>query len=139
MGNSFLCSAMLISWLTIYTMTVSFVSTQQEQNSTDKKGGMTTSRKVSYPAKNPDKYKAGAGWKQVWADEFTGQELDLKNWTRQILPEPFNDEWQQYFDRKENAFVKDGYLILKAIHHSKKTWQGSIYVGSIAHRWQAGI
>ena len=79
-----------------------------------------TPKKIDYPAKNPDTYKVSSDWRLVWEDEFKGSELNLKNWTRQILPKPYNEEWQQYFDHKENSFVKDGYLVLKAIHHSKK-------------------
>lgn len=74
---------------------------------------------IVYPAKNSDNYKAGSKWKLVWADEFDGNELNLKNWTRQILPKPYNEEWQQYFDRKENSYIEDGYLVLKAIHTGK--------------------
>ena len=77
-------------------------------------------RAIVYPAKNRDNYKPGKGWQLDWADEFDVKELDLKNWTRQVLPKPFNKEWQQYFDRKENSYVTDGFLVLKAIHHSKK-------------------
>lgn len=79
------------------------------------------SKQMEYPAKNKDDYVVDdKKWNFVWADEFSGDELDLKNWTRQILPKPYNKEWQQYFDRKENSYVKDGCLVLKAIHHSKK-------------------
>ena len=84
-----------------------------EENATDSE--------ISYPAKNADNYKVDSGkWKLVWSDEFDEKELNLKKWTRQILPDPYNDEWQQYFDRKENAYVKDGFLVLKAIHTSKR-------------------
>ena len=139
MINSLSFEQMLISWLVIAAMAVSNVAAQHEQKSTDKQNGMKSNSKVVYPAKNPDSYKAPSGWKLVWADEFDGKDVNLKNWTRQILPEPFNDEWQQYFDRKENAFVEDGYLVLKAIHHSKQHGKGSVYVGAIAHGRQAGI
>ena len=77
-------------------------------------------KSIAYPASNPDTYKPGSNWNLVWADEFEGQKLNLKNWTRQVLPDPYNDEWQQYFDRQENAYVEDGYLVIKAIHTGKK-------------------
>ena len=73
----------------------------------------------SYPASNPDTYRQSREWKLVWSDEFSGDRLDLNNWTRQIMPDPFNGEWQQYFDDEENAYVTDGFLVIKAIHTGK--------------------
>ena len=75
---------------------------------------------VKYPAENKDSYKVGSNWHLVWADEFSGNELNLKNWTRQILPDPYNKEWQQYFDHKANSYIEDGYLVIKAIHTSDR-------------------
>ena len=90
----------------------------QERGSSKRQNNLK--QEIVNPAKNPDNYRVGKDWKLVWSDEFRGRELDLKNWTRQILPNPYNKEWQQYFDRKENSYVKNGYLVLKAIHHGKK-------------------
>jgi beta-glucanase (GH16 family) len=58
-------------------------------------------------------------WQLVWADEFDGESLNAENWNRQVVRAGrFNDEWQRYTDSEENAFVKDGILVLKAIHES---------------------
>ena len=113
---------------------------QVSHQATEKK--VVKKLQIKYPAKNPDTYKPDASWKLVWADEFAGSELNLKNWTRQILPKPFNKEWQQYFDRKENSYVKDGYLVLKAIHHGK-THGDKQYTSARLHtggkqEWQYG-
>ena len=83
-------------------------------------GDQPPSRGPAYPASNPDGYELQGKWKLVWSDEFNGRELNPDNWTRQVLPDPFNDEWQQYFDREENAYVRDGYLVIKAIHTGKE-------------------
>lgn len=99
-------------------------------------------KQVIYPAKNPDTYKVSSEWTLVWADEFTGKELNLKNWTRQILPEPYNKEWQQYFDRKENSYIENGNLVLKAIHHGdkhgdKQYTSARLHTGG-KHSWKYG-
>lgn len=73
-----------------------------------------------YPATNDDDHQVDSKWNLVWSDEFDGSELNLDNWTRQIMPDPFNKEWQQYFDREENSYVADGCLVLKAIHTSEE-------------------
>ena len=104
--------------------------------------GAQVSDAPTYPATNPDEYELKGDWKLVWADEFDGDELNLKNWTRQVLPEPYNDEWQQYFDRKENAYVEDGHLVIKAIHtgdtHGKAQYtSGRLHTGG-KQEWKYG-
>ena len=74
---------------------------------------------VAYPARNLDNYKLNDEWNLVWSDEFDGDELDLNNWTRQVMLDPFNGEWQQYLDRQENSYVEGGYLVIKAVHSGK--------------------
>ena len=115
---------------------------QDPSLSAPKQSAATAKSNVIYPAKNPDNFKVGNDWKLVWADEFKGKELDLKNWTRQILPKPYNKEWQQYFDREENSYVEDGYLVLKAIHHSdkhgdKQYTSARLHTGG-KHSWKYG-
>ena len=106
----------LLTFILIFHVSI-VVATDDEE----RKNESTIKSKPVYPAKNKDDYKVDSRkWNLVWADEFDGNELNLNNWTRQIMPEPYNDEWQQYFDRKENSYVKDGFLVLKAIHTSEK-------------------
>ena len=97
---------------------------------------------VVYPAKNEDIFKVDSKWKLVWADEFEGDELNLENWTRQVLPDPYNEEWQKYVDQAENSFVKDGHLVIKAIHISdkhgdKQYTSGRLHTGG-KHSWKYG-
>ncbi len=64
-------------------------------------------------------YDPGPHWKLAWADEFDKDSLDTNNWNYQILEAGhFNDEWQRYTNSRENAYVEDGNLIIKAIHES---------------------
>lgn len=58
-------------------------------------------------------------WQLVWADEFEGPEIDLSNWTLEVMPDPFNEELQFYTDRRDdqeeaNAWIEEGRLIIEA-------------------------
>jgi len=106
------------------------------------KAETSTNTIYSYPAHNSDAYTPGTQWQMVWADEFNANTLNPKNWTRQELLKPYNEEWEQYVNKKDNAYVKDGYLILKAIHTSK-THGDKQYTSARLHtggkqQWQYG-
>lgn len=73
---------------------------------------------IHYPASNADSYSAGDGWELVWSDEFDTEELDFAKWTSQIVEKPFNEEWQDYRGDPQNAFIEDGYLVIRAIHQA---------------------
>lgn len=54
-------------------------------------------------------------WELVWHDEFSGQEVDLDNWTYDIGGWGWgNGEGQYYTDRTTNARVEDGLLVIEA-------------------------
>jgi len=69
-------------------------------------------------------------WKQVWSDEFEGKEIDREKWDFDLGNGFFNygaNQWisgwgngeLQYYTREpENAFVKDGFLHIRAIKES---------------------
>ena len=60
------------------------------------------------------------GYKLLWSDEFNGDKLDEKIWTREKRqPGWTNAELQEYTDSDENIFVKDGSLFLKAVKTTK--------------------
>ncbi|MDW5287555.1 family 16 glycosylhydrolase [Formosa sp. PL04] len=58
----------------------------------------------------------GKDWKVVWADEFEGTEVDTSKWTYDIGNWGWGNFEAQYYtvDRKENARVEDGNLIIEA-------------------------
>jgi beta-glucanase (GH16 family) len=57
-------------------------------------------------------------WTLVWADEFTlpdGSPPDPQKWTALTGGHGWgNNEWQHYTDRVENAYHKDGNLVIRA-------------------------
>lgn len=62
----------------------------------------------------------GTEWNIVWADEFDGPEIDTSKWTYDIGDWGWGNFEAQYYtkDRKENARIEDGNLIIEA-HKNK--------------------
>ena len=55
------------------------------------------------------------GWQMVWSDEFDGKEIDRTKWGFDIdCWGGGNDERQCYTDRKSNAAIVDGRLVITA-------------------------
>ncbi len=78
------------------------------------------------------KSETPAGWHLVWSDEFDGKQIDTTKWDFQIgtgsqygLEGWGNNELQYY--RKENAFVKNGNLVLEA---RKENYEGCAYTSA---------
>jgi beta-glucanase (GH16 family) len=65
-------------------------------------------------------------WSLVWSDEFNGSEIDrtkwnydIGNWQLDSNGNPVNPGWgnnekEYYTDSKENSFIRDGNLVIKA-------------------------
>jgi beta-glucanase (GH16 family) len=65
-----------------------------------------------------------------WNDEFDGESIDLNKWTFDIGTGASgwgNNEWEYYTDRKENAYVKDGVLHIRA---QKEDYEGQNYTSA---------
>jgi beta-glucanase (GH16 family) len=63
------------------------------------------------------------GWKLVWNDEFDGTSIDDSKWSHEVNANGGgNNELQYYVDRRENSFIQDGKLVIKAI---KETYTGT--------------
>ncbi len=66
-----------------------------------------------------------APWKLVWADEFDQDgKPDPKKWKYELGYQIRNREAQHYTDKKKNAYVKDGHLIIEAIKEKSKAPNG---------------
>jgi len=60
-------------------------------------------------------------WKLVWSDEFDGPQIDTSKWNFIVGGGGFgNKEKQFYTDRKENAYIKDGKLVIKVVEEPYK-------------------
>jgi beta-glucanase (GH16 family) len=58
---------------------------------------------------------ASDGWQLVWSDDFDGTEIDRGKWDYDVdCWGGGNNERQCYTDRKDNAAVKDGRLVITA-------------------------
>lgn len=67
--------------------------------------------------------------KFLWHDEFDG-DIDSEKWTFEIGTGASgwgNNEWEYYTDRKENAYIKDGILHIRA---NKEDYEGSKYTSA---------
>jgi len=81
--------------------------------------------------------KKAPGEKLVWSDEFDKDGMpDDAKWKYDVGGNGFgNNELQYYTDhKKENAFVKDGHLVIRAI---KENFEGNTYTS--AKLWTKGI
>jgi len=99
----------------------------------------------TYPAANlrDDTWEPGPGWTLAWSDEFDGATLDPGKWRRQVeRAGRFNEEWQRYTDRVENAYIEDGCLVIKAIHEGGRHASGRYTSARLhtlpEHGWQYG-
>lgn len=54
------------------------------------------------------------GYALVWSDEFSGTQVNLANWTYQIMGDGGNNEWQYYTSRPVNSWVGNGMLTIQA-------------------------
>ena len=71
-----------------------------------------------------------SGSQYFWNDEFDGDEIDNSKWTYDIGTGSSgwgNNEWEYYTDRKENAYIKDGILHIRA---QKEDYKGSKYTST---------
>lgn len=84
-----------------------------------------------------------AQWRLVWSDEFDGTAIDRSKWDFDrgtgywlAMPNPWGGFWtkgwgnaelQCYTDRRENAYVEEGMLHIRAL---KESYQGSNYTSA---------
>ena len=66
----------------------------------------------------------------LWHDEFDGETIDTSKWTFEIGTGAGgwgNNEWEYYTNRKENAYIKDGVLHIRA---QKEDYEGQKYTSA---------
>ncbi|MCC8187075.1 MAG: glycoside hydrolase family 16 protein [Bacteroides sp.] len=63
-----------------------------------------------------DSYYHQQGESLWWNDEFTAPEVDVLSWNYdQGTGKWGNNEWQNYTNKSENSFIRDGMLVLRAM------------------------
>jgi len=73
---------------------------------------------------------AGGGWRLIWADEFDGNALDLKNWSYELGGGGWgNQELQTYTSNPENNRVENGNLVFQALYNGGDV-NGNSYTSS---------
>ncbi len=67
-------------------------------------------------------------WKLVWQDEFNGSEIDSTKWTHEVNGSGGgNNELQYYVNSRNNSFIKDGFLVIKA---KEQNYKGKFYTSA---------
>ena len=103
-------------------------------DSRDDSAGSSTkssdSRNSSSSSETTSSSSAEPAAQYLWNDEFDGESIDLNKWTFDIGTGASgwgNNEWEYYTDRKENAYVKDGVLHIRA---QKEDYEGQKYTSA---------
>ncbi len=71
----------------------------------------------------------GQNYQLIWSDDFNDTSVDLNKWTFEIGNNNGwgNNELEYYTNRKENAYIENGILIIKAI---KENYGGKSYTSA---------
>ena len=106
-------------------------SANSSTESSDSKNSLSSSTRHSGPDPESSSTKATEPAKEyLWNDEFDGETIDTSKWGFEIGTGASgwgNNEWEYYTDRKENAYIKDGVLHIRA---QKEDYKGSKYTSA---------
>ena len=74
---------------------------------------MSATKTVTIPK---DSYYYQNGENLVWNDEFNGLRIDNTSWNYDLgVGKWGNNEWENYTNRTENVFLRDGKLVIRAL------------------------
>jgi beta-glucanase (GH16 family) len=82
-----------------------------------------TIRPMAFADTNWDDQKSQ--YEDIFRDDFDGNSIDTTMWNHEIGPGPGNGEVQYYTDSKENAYVEDSVLHIKALRD--REYDGKTY------------
>ena len=107
------------------------LSSDSREESSDSKNSSSSSSRHSGPDPESSSTKATEPAKEyLWNDEFDGESIDTSKWNFEIGTGASgwgNNEWEYYTSRKENAYIKDGVLHIRA---QKEDYKGSKYTSA---------
>ena len=106
-------------------------SANSSTESSDSKNSSSSSSRHSGPDPESSSTKATEPAKEyLWNDEFDGETIDTSKWGFEIGTGASgwgNNEWEYYTSRKENAYIKDGVLHIRA---QKEDYEGQKYTSA---------
>ena len=106
-------------------------SSDSREESSDSKNSASSSSRHSGPDPESSSTKVTEPAKEyLWNDEFDGETIDTSKWGFEIGTGASgwgNNEWEYYTSRKENAYIKDGVLHIRA---QKEDYKGSKYTSA---------
>lgn len=86
-----------------------------------------TCKSVNGPQTSDDKNQ-GSQWNLVWQDEFDTSQIDVTKWNFEIGARGWgNDELEFYTNRRENAYIENGQLVIEARNDD---YQGNAYTSA---------
>ena len=107
------------------------LSSDSREESSDSKNSLSSSSRQSGFDPESSSTKATEPSKEyLWNDEFDGESIDTSKWNFEIGTGASgwgNNEWEYYTSRKENAYIKDGVLHIRA---QKEDYKGSKYTSA---------
>ena len=107
------------------------LSSDSREESSDSKNSLSSSTRHSGSDPESSSTKATEPSKEYfWNDEFDGESIDTSKWNFEIGTGASgwgNNEWEYYTNRKENAYIKDGVLHIRA---QKEDYKGSKYTSA---------
>jgi Beta-glucanase/Beta-glucan synthetase len=90
----------------------------------------SSSQAVILSSDSREESRSSSSSPYLWNDEFDGDAIDTSKWSFEIGTGASgwgNNEWEYYTDRKENAYIKDGVLHIRA---QKEDYKGSKYTSA---------
>lgn len=90
-------------------------------------GAVVLSCSCSDSSNQPEEQKIPSkeGYELIWNDEFDSNQIDLEKWEYEVNANGGgNNELQYYTSRKENSFIENGKLIIKAINEVYEASEG---------------
>ena len=111
----------------------SSTKSSDSRNSSSSAAGQSSSSSETVSSSSPETTSSSSAEpaaQYLWHDEFDGESIDLNKWTFDIGTGASgwgNNEWEYYTDRKENAYIKDGVLHIRA---QKEDYEGQKYTSA---------
>ncbi|SMG22107.1 glycoside hydrolase family 16 protein [Fibrobacter sp. UWB13] len=103
------------------------------RNSSSSAAGQSSSSSETVSSSNSETTSSSSAEpaaQYLWHDEFDGETIDTSKWTFEIGTGASgwgNNEWEYYTSRKENAYIKDGVLHIRA---QKEDYEGQKYTSA---------